>query len=188
MPRSRFLGRGEYNRDVVKYDGRATALRQKKDPLAAAVGAYTLLRFGELDRLHNWTENLKNWFKWLPDGLTIRAEHLAQLGKHEEALDLLLELPARGVPIFSEGLSISIDRLGLYLTAPKQFSADKLSRAHGLMKRLRRFAAFADFNAAILSYTGLDPTEPEDRELDRETIRALAGIDLDPIIKKTDDG
>src|ERR1039457_2487847 len=30
------------------------------DPFGAAVGAYALLQFGELDRLHNWTENLMN--------------------------------------------------------------------------------------------------------------------------------
>ena len=47
------------------------------DPIAACVGAYTLLRLGEIDRLHEWTENLKNWFDWLPDGLAIRARATA---------------------------------------------------------------------------------------------------------------
>ena len=60
------------------------------DPIAACVGAYTLLRLGELDRLHEWTENLKNWFDWLPDGLAIRAEHLARRGQHAQALENLL--------------------------------------------------------------------------------------------------
>jgi hypothetical protein len=35
------------------------------DPIAAAVGAYALLRFAELDRLHDWTANLYDRFPYL---------------------------------------------------------------------------------------------------------------------------
>lgn len=59
-------------------------LRQKAgDPVAAAAGAYALLYLGELDRLHDWTMNLADWFPWLPDGTVIAAEHRAREGDHD---------------------------------------------------------------------------------------------------------
>jgi hypothetical protein len=47
----------------------AEQLVQQKlaNPVAAAAGAYVLLRLGALERLHDWTENLFNWFPSLPD-------------------------------------------------------------------------------------------------------------------------
>src|SRR5260221_870763 len=83
-------------------DAEGMLLQKMKDPIAAAVGAYALLRFAELDRLHNWTRNLYAWFPSLPDGATILGEHLARLGKHQEALDIFLELETRGLPLFTD--------------------------------------------------------------------------------------
>src|SRR5262249_9304582 len=78
-------------------------LQQKMDdPIAAAVGGYTLLRFGDLDRLHDWTKNLYNWFPALADGAAIYGEHLARLGRHPEALTVFASVPIRGLPIFSD--------------------------------------------------------------------------------------
>ena len=69
--------------------------RKGNDPIAATVGAYALLRLGEIERLHDWTKNLMNWFAWLPDGITIRGEHLSRLGKHREAVAVFVNLSKR---------------------------------------------------------------------------------------------
>jgi hypothetical protein len=94
----------------------AERLLQQKigDPFAACVGAYTILIMGELERLHDWTKNLQNWFTWLPDGLVIRGEHLARLGQHDEALDSFAGIPGRGVPAFSMGVVLAVNRLRQY--------------------------------------------------------------------------
>ena len=65
--------------------GQATQLLNEKyeDPVAAAVGAYGLLKFGNNDR-RDWIKNLCNDFSWLPDGAAIEAEYLAREGKNEE--------------------------------------------------------------------------------------------------------
>lgn len=151
-----------------------SALRSKiAAPIPAALGAYVLLRIGDLDRLHNWTANLKNWIDWLPDGVAIYAEHLARQGKHKEALDVLLELPARGLPAFSDGLTYAVDRLRLYTSHTTRFEAAALERAAELLGRLRPFAAHADFTQPGLTYTGLDPAQPDVHSLTQAEVDAL---------------
>jgi hypothetical protein len=139
-------------------------LLQEKDGdlVAAAVGAYGILRLGDLKRLHDWTENLKNRFHWLPDGLAIRAEYLARLGSHVEALDLLLQLPERGLPLFRTGLGYVLDRLELYATVrPGRLDAAKQAQAAVLLARLKRFARYVDFTQLCTTYTGRDPNNPD---------------------------
>jgi hypothetical protein len=152
--------------------------QKRRHPIAAAVGAYALLRLGELERLHDWTENLKNWFDWLPDGLAIRGEHLARLGKHEEALRVFCELPMRGLPCFSDGLSYTVDRLRLYLSfGEEHFKAEDLKQAASVLALLDPFVAFANFRKPLLTYTGLDPAKP-DAELVGKDLASVGGLDL----------
>ena len=102
-------------------------LRQKAgDPVAAAAGAYALLYLGELDRLHDWTMNLADWFPWLPDGTVIAAEHRAREGDHDRARQLLRELDyvdGALVPWLSAGLFYTCDRLRTYCEAPRRGAA-----------------------------------------------------------------
>jgi hypothetical protein len=133
-------------------------LRAKlKDPVAAAVAAYALLRFAELKRLHEWTENLRRWFPWLPDGVAIRAEHLARRGRHEQAFRVLMELPRRGLPLFSDGLSFALDRLSLYVEEdPFKLPPARARGARETLMRLRALTRIVDFGEPILTFRG-DP-------------------------------
>lgn len=157
-------------------------LRQKgADPIAATVGAYALLSFGKLEQLHDWTENLKNWFPFLPDGVAIRGEHLARLGEHEQALTVFLALPERGLPLFSTGLSYTLDRLRLYVSVGQShFQENQISQAQTLLEKLQRFANFVDFRRPILTFTGIDPNQPNDELLD-EDIASYNGLDVTQI-------
>lgn len=147
---------------------------KQSHPIAAAAGTYALLRLGDLDRLHNWTENLKNWFTWLPDGTAIRGEHLARLGKHEEALAAFLELSSRGLPLFSDGLSYTVDRLRLYSTIAE---LEARSEAQTILKQLQRFVPFVDFRKPFLTFTGIDPSNPSEKSLE-EDVEDFDGIDV----------
>jgi hypothetical protein len=133
---------------------------KRRSPIAAAVGAYTLLRLGELKRLHDWTANLMAWFPWLPDGLTVRAEHLARLGEHKQALAILLELPERGLPVFTDGFSIALDRLELYQQLTRELGQDQVASARVLLARLRSFAPFIDVERPFTTFSGQLPTQP----------------------------
>ena len=87
------------------------------DPIAAAIGAYAILRLGSIEQLHDWTTNLRYLYPWLPDGSAISGEHLARLGRFEEACDAFSEVPVRGLPIFADGLFYTIERMKLYANA-----------------------------------------------------------------------
>jgi hypothetical protein len=93
-----------------------TMLREKlDDPISATIAGYFLLRAGELDRLHDWTRNLANWFEWLPDGPVIRAWHLLSLKQPSfgEIRDSFFEAVDRGVPFFTQGFRLLYDGLVL---------------------------------------------------------------------------
>lgn len=145
---------------------------KRREPIAAAVGAYALLRFGELARLHEWTENLRNWFGWLPDGAAVRGEHLARLGRHDEALAAFLELPARGLPLFSDGVAFADDRLRLYL-GHGGFDDALHARAREALEALQPFLGALDFEQPITTFDDVDLDWPAGAELDVD--RLLAG-------------
>lgn len=137
-------------------------LRDKfKDPIAATVGAYALLRAGELDRLHNWTMNLAHYFAWLPDGTAIRGEHLARMGNHKEALQSFLDVFKRGLPMFSEGIRFTHDRLRSYR------GRDASPKVKTALQSMQRFIPYLDFEKAVTTFTGSNPTAPDDAVVKR---------------------
>ena len=48
---------------------------------------------------------------WPPDVVCVRGEYLARVGEHAQALDVFLNLQARGLPVFADSLSHALNRL-----------------------------------------------------------------------------
>jgi hypothetical protein len=142
---------------LVDGGARAERLLQEKttDPLAAAAGAYVLLRLGELTRLHDWTHNLYAWFGSLPDGAAIRAEHLAREGHHDEAMVHLMELQARGLPAFSDGLAYAVRRLQLYAATGVGGAP-----ARELLDELVPYSLATDFRQTYTTFLAGEPNDP----------------------------
>jgi hypothetical protein len=143
-------------------DAEALLASKLVDPIAAVVGGYALLKLGDLDRLHEWTETLRKQFAWLPDGLVVRGQHLARTGRHKEACDAFVELPHRGLPISSEGLSWSVDRLRFYARSAARVADEQRKRAQTVLARLQPFAMAADFRCPFTAYPGADPAQPSE--------------------------
>lgn len=141
----------------------ARLLEEKRsDPVAAAVGAYALLRLGQLEHLNDWSRNLMEWFSWLPDGITIRGEYLARLGEHKQALNTFCDLPKRGLPYFNDGISYVVDRLRLYQNmGTKRFDENELKCCAETLAMLQPFCDFTDFKKPLMIFTGLDPRHPD---------------------------
>ena len=55
-------------------------MSKMQDPIGATIGGYALLMLNELDRIHDWADNLCRWFDWLPDGAVIAAETAGRRG------------------------------------------------------------------------------------------------------------
>jgi endonuclease G len=131
-----------------------------EDPVAAVVGAYGLLKFGNKDR-RDWINNLYNRYEWLPDGAAIEAECLAREGKHREACRTFLQLADRGIPLFTDGLFFAVNRLEPFTRAGSSNAPDEeIKRARSLLELLRTYCQFLDLSKQITRYTGRMPHLP----------------------------
>ncbi len=138
-------------------------LRDKRgNPIGAAIGGYYLLRVGALDRLHNWPNNLANWFKWLPDGAVIHAWqllHEPDEAQNSQARGRLLQAAERGLPVYTEGVRLLID--GLELFAYDAVAHDERDEAvEQALKNIRKYAAAVDWNQQLTTFYGADPEKP----------------------------
>jgi hypothetical protein len=100
-----------------------------ENPWAAAIGGYYLLKVKDLERLHNWANNLANWFQGLPDGPIIHAWQMIGQGvkspiAQKKIRSRLLEAQRRGIPLFTEGLRLLIDGLNQLSTIYKGEDAE----------------------------------------------------------------
>ena len=87
----------------------AELLRAKMaDPISAAIGGYALLKLNDVQRVHSWSDNLANWFPAVPDGAVIAGAVAARRGQPEAARRWFGTAAERGIPIFSEGLSLLV--------------------------------------------------------------------------------
>jgi len=132
-----------------------------EQPVVAAVAAYTLLQWGSLEQLRDWSQNLYRRVDWLPDGVVIHGEYLARQGKPEEALDVFITLWDRGMPMFTDGLSYILNRLRLYCAREKEFAPTSLTSARELLSRLAALAASVDFTQSLVTYTTHGQDTPE---------------------------
>ena len=82
-----------------------------KNPYAAALGAYTLLKYSDADneRWPKWIENLNQRFDWFPDGavllgwLNIERKNIAAACENFTAAYHL------GIPLYSHTLKLMVD-------------------------------------------------------------------------------
>ncbi|GGE05762.1 hypothetical protein GCM10011529_10180 [Polymorphobacter glacialis] len=92
--------------------------------LRAVTGAYVLLRANELSGLDAWLTSLGRLSPALPDIPILRAELLARLGQHEDALALLQTAIGGRCPWFRSGLSYMLERVRLYIDVSANSEVD----------------------------------------------------------------
>lgn len=103
-----YLNSGRADRALMSMTGTAQEMLRTKmaDPIGAVVGGYALLKLHAIDRMHDWPDNLANLFPDLPDGPVIAGVLAARRGDDKAAADWFRMAIERGIPIFSEGLSL----------------------------------------------------------------------------------
>jgi hypothetical protein len=130
-------------------DAHDTLQDKVANPVAAALGGYVLLRIGDLKRLHNWPENLCNWFTTLADGAIIAGELAARKGESRKARKFFLEACRRGLPVFSAGFRMLTARMREYALTEKNNE-----EVTGHYRRLARLSLYADDSHEILTING----------------------------------
>ncbi len=162
----RYCRQGAYRRAGSAAESERLLYEKIDDPVAAAIGAYSLFRIGALERLHDWTANLDAMFPWLPDGAAIRGEHLARLGRHVEALAAFARLPERGLPVVADGLFYAVERMKLYSRlSPERSEGVGVEQARAVLAKLERFAGVVHQQRPLTSFPGVDPARPDARLL-----------------------
>jgi hypothetical protein len=142
-------------------------LREKTvDPIAALVGGYYMLRNGTQSEFPDWTTNLSHWFPWLPDGAVINAWKHLQAGKRQptgaekhfqSARDELLLAASRGIPVYTEGLTLLLEGLEL-MVADADNTDPELNAA---LAFIRPYAAAANPASTTVTYAaGERPNTP----------------------------
>lgn len=131
-----------------------------QDPASAAIGGYFLLKTGELEKMHDWANNLADWFSWMPDGAIIHAWQMIQEGGPGINIPAIrnrfIEAVNRGIPIYTEGLRLLYDGLNMLSFEFKQ--KDKL--VEEALSRIKQYMAYADMSQETTTFTGTYPDQP----------------------------
>jgi hypothetical protein len=131
---------------------------KRKDPAGAAIGGYFLLWADRLERLHDWTRNLADWFPWMPDGCVIDAWHLLRKEPSDlkSARGRLIQASERGIPLYTVGLRLLFDGLNILHQHDRQH-VDVAAALEGV----RLYAATADWEATTTTCFGQHPANPK---------------------------
>lgn len=161
----------------------AVLAARRAKPAVSTLGGYALLLVGppteHIEGQATYVDLLAVFAPFLFDGedksadeLCIRGEVLARQGKHDEALELFLELSSYPPPAFTYGLSFALNRLTAYRNA---LMGGKLTRARlptieAMLQSLMTLGAGVDFSRPLLVYTGPAPrrcSNPDDLQANR---------------------
>lgn len=138
------------------------------NPIGAALGGYVLLGIGELEHLHNWPENLCNWFPQIADGAIIAGELAWRKGESKKAFEFFIEASKRGLPIFREGLSLLVARLRSYVleyTKIDDQNDTDMKQLKSSYEHLVKIAIFMDDNNELLTFSGVSLVAETDEQL-----------------------
>jgi hypothetical protein len=154
------IGRGEL--DIAKSVAESVMaeryLRHKgQAPRVAALGAYFLLRVGDLDRLHDWPDNLTKWKPWLPDGPVIAAWQRLRSDHpdYERIFALLTEAVRRGMPVYTEGVRLLKDGLDLFASDDQ-----KTWNVDNARSRVEAYAQAMVWGKSETTFYGTAPDRP----------------------------
>jgi hypothetical protein len=139
-------------------------LRGKRwDPLAAALGAYLLLRqHPSDDRMERLSMRLREYNPRLTDAYCIASERLARRGENEAALEELLKgFNEMGLPFFTDGFTLAARHLTRILRCDRRdvpwLDDVRQSQASLLLSRLDWLAAYRVLGRPVLTFQGFDP-------------------------------
>lgn len=165
-------------KSLVSVEDAEAVLHDKMiDPAGAAIGGYFLLKTGELDRLHNWADNLANWFPWMPDGAVIHGWQLIHQGAQPNTMPMIrnrfIEAVNRGIPLYTEGLRLLYE--GLTMLSYNFEQKDKAVQQ--AFARIKKYMCVADLSQENTTFTGSYPDQPGMNTLKDEPVNPLRPVE-----------
>lgn len=148
---------------------------------AATLAMYVLLRTGNREGAAELAARLRQKGPSV-DAHIVLAEVAALSGRHREALIEIRAAGEDGLPDFSYGLNYMTNRLRFYIQCEAsgkletlRLEPHELDGFDRLFERAQGVALFTDFSEPTLTFTGLDPVDPDDERLSQEALDALSG-------------
>ncbi|AWN52161.1 hypothetical protein [Methylobacterium sp. 17Sr1-1] len=148
---------------------------------AATLAMYVLLRTGERQGAAELAGRLVEKGA-SADAHVVLAETAALSGRHRQALAELRAAGEVGLPDFSYGLNYMTNRMRFYIQCRASGTLNTLGLEPGdpdgldsLFERAQGVSLFTDFSEPTLTFTGLDPSDPDDERLSEEVVAALSG-------------
>lgn len=127
------------------------------NPLEAVIGGYYLLKVNTNERLDEWCRKFITQEKWLPDAHLILAWQLLREPevRINSARSCLLTTVKCGIPIYTQGLRLLFDGLQIFHQNEQN---EEIEQA---LKKIRGYAAAADWSKSLTTFYGHDPEHPE---------------------------
>jgi hypothetical protein len=134
----------------------------RDDPVSATIAGYYLLRAGRTAGRHDWTAGLADDVPWLPDGCAIHGWQLLHQDQPDadRARRRFLQAEGRGLPLFTQGLRLLLDGLGMFDHRSHRGDVE----VRDALDHLRPYAAAADWTTPTTTFFGPTPTLPRPRD------------------------
>jgi hypothetical protein len=178
---SQFMASGHVADAAVPAAAEEMLRGKQSHPFGAALGGYALLRLKNLERLHNWPQNLAAWFAWLPDAHVILGEQQLREGDVEEAFTHFRRALDTGLPVFTDGFSILSARLRALAKRETRagVSGRLRAEAEGALEALSGWTPWVQFDAVHTTLERADdsPITPVEGW---QRFRPPFGLALDP--------
>jgi hypothetical protein len=118
-----------------------------QNPLAACAAAYVGLAIfdpAEQERWDSWLPNIRNRFRWLPDGAILHARRIMlrprDRAETEQIMPALKEAFVAGIPFYSAGLQLMQEMMSVYCNDEE--SEDMARKVNRIASRLDTAEAF----------------------------------------------
>ncbi|OZY86063.1 hypothetical protein CBP51_03255 [Cellvibrio mixtus] len=144
------LGEALKDADLLLY-------RKINDPVAAAAGAYFLLKSDNLKRRQSWVKNLVNWFPYLADGPILSAALGVQSDDVPESQirDMITLALNRGLPVFSLGMTLLMETMAAIHRGDKESK-----KFHSAYLAVQAYTRARRSKGVYFSFHGKSPAEP----------------------------
>jgi hypothetical protein len=88
----------------------------------------------------------------------------------------------RGMPMFMDGVYLLTGRLDFYLRSPRLAGESRLEALREFQKQFEGFAAFMNSRRTVASFTGKDPTHPDDEKVLDTRVQGLLDSVSKPLL------
>jgi hypothetical protein len=151
---------------------RRRILNRFDDPAAELVPRYLGLRTREATIFNTFGDSLLDIFQGdISDGRIITSEVYARTGQFRLAAQQILTIRPGRLPLFTEGFSLLIHRVGELLSVPpdsvkveERVTSDQKKDLITLKRTLDKWAPYVNLNSPTITFPGQDITAPKEGE------------------------